>query len=185
MTFDQWIQSDDGKVTEQAAITTREKMRTAYAAGSAEVDQLRVKMASPDGLLSYTEIRNRLLEREIENSGLKLSLNLIAVERDRFAADAYRLRAEADQVKADSRRDATFRRTVDGITVTDGMRLFGVHLETKEVFEWRATVYYAFYEVRSIRNTDDFYVFHVQDCYSTREAAEAAKGAADGNVSPV
>ena len=74
---------------------------------------------------------------------------------------------------------ATLRRTLDGITVTNGMRLFAVHPETKIVFDWRMTVRYASFEVRSTWDSDDSYVFHVEDCYSTREAAEAARGAED------
>jgi len=72
---------------------------------------------------------------------------------------------------------ATLRRTLDGITVTNGMKLFAVHPETKVVFDWQMTVRYASFEVRSTWDSDDSYVFHVEDCYSTREAAEAAKGA--------
>ena len=53
-----------------------------------EVEQLRAEMASPDGLLSYAELRARLLKLEIENSGLKASLNHVAGERDRMAAEA-------------------------------------------------------------------------------------------------
>ena len=53
-----------------------------------EVEQLRAEMASPDGLLSYAEIRARLLKLEIENTRLKASLNHVAGERDRMAAEA-------------------------------------------------------------------------------------------------